>query len=47
MKYFGGEFVEFKNKFKKIENNLKKEGIKLAKKKLNIDFQVSLVLNQI
>ena len=34
MKYFGGEFVEFKNKFKKIENNLKKEGIKLAKKKI-------------
>ena len=34
MKYFGGEFVEFKNNFKKIENNLKKEGIKLAKKKI-------------
>ena len=33
-KYFGGEFIEFKNTFKKIKNNLKQEGIKLAKKKI-------------
>jgi len=38
IKYFGGEFIEFKNTFKKIKNNLKLEGIKLAKKKIEYRF---------
>ena len=38
MKYQHGEFIEFKNTFKLIKNDIKTEGIKLAKKKLNTDY---------
>ena len=34
MKYQHGEFIEFKNTFKLIKNDIKIEGIKLAKKKI-------------
>lgn len=38
IKYFGGEFIEFKNTFNKVKGNIKSYGINLAKKKIDYRF---------